>query len=140
MITIKTDAAFQPKTHQGGIGIQILGDQMQEFIYHIPYISNNHLLEFLAIDVALEYVCTHHSDDNMIILYSDSKIAIDSMEKAYAKDESFKLILDNILKKTDVFKVFFCEWIPDQKNKRADQLARQGLHKQGNYFLLDQNW
>ena len=140
MITIKTDAAFQSKTNQGGIGIVIQHNQLTELIFHVPYVENNHILEFKAINLALTYCLEHFSFANeMVVLYSDSKIAIDSINKSYAKDKQFRMILSSILAKTEKLPLFYCDWIPEAKNKRTDQLAKQGLHRKGNYFLVEQN-
>lgn len=108
MIKINTDAAFNPKTQESGIGIQINHGQQQELIkIHISEVMDNHVAEFLALIGALNYVKTH-LDINQIIMYqSDSKIVIQSIEKKFAKNKEYKKLLDYILKIINDSPTFF---------------------------------
>ena len=132
MIKISTDAAFNPKTQESGIGIQINHGQQQELIkIHISKVMDNHVAEFLALIGALNYVKTH-LDINQIIMYqSDSKIVIQSIEKKFAKNKEYKKLLDYILKIINDSPTFFANWIPEAQNRGADSLARQALRKEG---------
>ena len=52
-----------------------------------------------------------------------------SIEKRYAKKESYKELLATGLAISDTFPLFFVQWIPDEQNKAADALAREAIHK-----------
>lgn len=51
MIKISTDAAFNPKIQESGIGIQINHGKQQELIkIHISEVVDNHVAEFFSIN------------------------------------------------------------------------------------------
>ncbi len=65
----------------------------------------------------------------MIFLYSDSKIAVESIRKKYVKRVEYRVILQEILALIEECSFFECEWIPENENKGSDHLARQALQQ-----------
>lgn len=138
MIKIYTDAAFQPSTHQAGLGIilQQEGDQ-SNYKVHLPEVYDNHQAEFIALDQALKILEAENRLSDTLFFYSDSKLIVQSVEKAYVKDCHYHEHLKSILSRYQLAKLAFIQWIPEKENKGADLLAKQALHKQGK---LSKRW
>ncbi|MDN6409402.1 MAG: reverse transcriptase-like protein, partial [Tetragenococcus halophilus] len=64
-----------------------------------------------------------------ILVYTDSKILAQTVQKDYTKNRDFKKYLVEIQEKLTNFPLLLIEWVPESKNKGADHLARQGLQK-----------
>lgn len=132
MIKLYTDAAFNPKTYEAGIGIQIASDNIQ--INRKIYLSNafdNHWAEFVGLLAALNYIEATKGSDQIIQFNSDSKILIESLEKKYSKHVEYKQVLELIMEKVVNNDLFFPKWIPESENKGADTLAKQALRLEG---------
>lgn len=127
MIKIYTDASTDT-TGQSGIGILIITEGKQTQL-SIPLLKNytNHQAEFIAQIIALRYIKEHLNNLGTIFLYSDSKIAVQSIEKRYAKE--FQPYVDELIPYFDENPLLFVKWIPEKQNKGADNLARQALQK-----------
>lgn len=63
----------------------------------------------------------------MVFCYTDSQIVAESIEKNYAKNIKFQEYLNKINSLMKYFKYIIIEWIPQNENKGADNLARQAL-------------
>ncbi|KGL40999.1 ribonuclease HI [Listeria sp. SHR_NRA_18] len=124
---IYVDGASAGNPGPSGIGIVITADGTHEQISIPLGILSNHEVEFIAIKTALTKAIPYNP--TFIRLYSDSKVAIDAIEKRYAKNPLFQPHLDTILQLIDSIDLFFIQWIPSASNKKADDLARQAIQK-----------
>lgn len=88
--------------------------------------KTNHEAEFHALYFALVTLKNDYSDE-ILSIRSDSKIVVDTIEKAYTKNPAFLSYYDKIAELITHFPHVFIKWIPDKDNKRADTLARTGL-------------
>lgn len=132
MIKINTDAAYNPNTKEAGIGIQImLGKERVQLKVYVSEVSDNHIVEFLALIIGLNYLNQHYDKNETIIYQSDSKIVIQSLEKEYVKNQKYKHLLDYILLMKKDWIQFYPSWIPEAENRGADALAKQSLRKEG---------
>ena len=138
MIKIYTDAAFQPTTHQAGLAIIIQHDGHQrQYKIHLPEVYDNHLAEFIALDQALRILEGEYTLSDTLFFYSDSKLVVQSVEKAYVKDRHYQGYLESILSRYQFASLAFIQWLPKSENKGADGVAKQALHKQGK---LNKRW
>ncbi|MGO2083941.1 ribonuclease HI family protein [Vagococcus sp.] len=127
MIKIFVDAATNPKQQKsaGGMVLQSNSTYLQ---LKIPLEAlDNHSAEFEIMLYALNYCLDAQWTSETIMIYSDSKIVIHSIDKAYSGNPLFQPILQSILEKANFFPLIFFKWIPEKENKGADQLARQAL-------------
>ncbi|EUJ24566.1 ribonuclease HI [Listeria grandensis FSL F6-0971] len=125
---IYVDGASAGDPGLSGAGIVIIAEGIYEQISIPLGTMSNHEAEFIAIEKALTIAFSY--SPTFIRLYSDSKIAIDSIEKKHAKNPLFKPHLDAILALTASLELFFIQWLPSASNKKADDLARQAIQKQ----------
>jgi ribonuclease HI len=88
--------------------------------------KTNHEAEFHALYFALSSLKDDYSDE-ILSIRSDSKIVVDTIEKAYTKNPAFLSYYNKIAELIMHFPHVFIKWIPDKDNKRADTLARTGL-------------
>lgn len=129
MIRIFTDAAVSGQYSYAGIGILIIANDEQEQL-KIPLKGkdwNNHQAEFEAIIHALSHLINQNKYNQMVFCYTDSQIVAESIEKNYAKNKNFQEYLNKIKSLMKHFKYINIEWIPQNENKGADNLARQAL-------------
>lgn len=131
MLEIQIDAAYRPETQEGGLGVILKFQPNIQLKYYVNRAEDNHILEFLAMREALNYVIKQGYHQQTLAIYSDSKIVVQSIDKAYVKDALYHPILTEILELMDHISLVFVKWIPEKQNRGADQLARQALLKQG---------
>ena len=62
--------------------------------------------------------------------YSDSKVLVSTVDKNHTENSSFFCYLEKIKQLLPNFHLLILQWIPENKNKGADNLARQALQKQ----------
>lgn len=127
MIKIYIDAATHPIYEKSGGGMVIINDSKQTPIPIPLAAKDNHSAEFETLCFALKYCVDHYSKEHLIIIYSDSRLVVDTMEKAFVKKEIFKEYLVTALGYLEQLPPVFIEWLPDQKNKGADNIARTVL-------------
>ncbi|MGX9133910.1 ribonuclease HI family protein [Rummeliibacillus sp. JY-2-4R] len=127
MLEVYIDAASAGNPGPSAIGIFIKGEGHQVKISEPIGITNNHIAEFKALIRGLQEAAKLST--GMISVRSDSKIVVASIEKEFVKNEEYKPYLEEALKISHQFDLFFIKWIPDSQNKAADALARQGIQK-----------
>src|ERR1017187_6199192 len=80
MISIYTDGSSRGNPGPGGYGIvMISGQHRKEFSQGFKYTTNNRM-ELMSVIVALEMLKKEGSE---VIIYSDSKYVVDSIEKKW---------------------------------------------------------
>lgn len=131
MIRLYTDAAVSGDPGNAGIGILILFKQEQKQ-YTVPLEHdqwNTHLAEFHALLYGLRLLVEKGLTDQMIFCYTDSQIVAHSVEKSYVKNSEYNKYLIQILELMNKFSYLSVQWIPNNKNKGADNLAKQALRQ-----------
>ena len=78
---------------------------------------------------SLTYLLNQKLNDKTILLYSDSKTAIKILDQGQTKNKLFQPYLSEFNELAPQFPLLVLQWIPEAKNKGADNLARQGLRK-----------
>ena len=132
MYKVYTDAAYNPQTKEAAIAFNVVkeGVQYQQTKYYSK-VFDNHEAEFRAVLFSLQYLHKQNATQEMIMLHSDSRIVIQSLDKRYVKEERYNDYLQQILPLVDACKLLYWKWIPDKENKFTDQIARQALRRKG---------
>lgn len=126
MIEVYTDGAASGDPGLSGAGIYIKQGK-NSFEYSIPLgMLSNHEAEFWAIIKALE-ICRESFPGETLSFRSDSKLAVDVIEKSFTKNKKFLPLLERIEQETTAFPLFFIKWIPEKQNKNADRLSREAI-------------
>ncbi|MBS4209823.1 reverse transcriptase-like protein [Bacillus sp. FJAT-50079] len=126
MVEVYIDGASagDPGPSGAGIFIKHAGNVSS---YSIPLgIMNNHEAEFSALIKSLE-ICREQGH-SIVSVRSDSTAVVHAVEKEFAKNPKYRILLDQVLTLANEFELFFIKWIPSKQNKRADELARQAIH------------
>ncbi|MBC1723266.1 ribonuclease HI family protein [Listeria seeligeri] len=122
------DGASAGNPGLSGAGVVLKAEGVYEQLAIPLAIMTNHEAEFVAIKLGLEAALKKKA--TFIRLYSDSKVAIEAIQKRHTKNPLFKPHLEEILRMSDSLELFFVEWRNVAQNKQADQLARQAIKKQ----------
>ncbi|GGB05956.1 ribonuclease HI family protein [Macrococcus hajekii] len=128
MAQIFIDAATRQNPFESSIGYVIRTDEsVLEFGQYLGEMENheaewNGLIEALKQAVALNLTS--------VILKSDSKIVVDSINKNFVKNPKFKPYLKEYQQLEKQFDLLIIDWIPRDQNKHADHVARHYLKQQ----------
>lgn len=129
MLRIYVDAATKGNPGPSAGGIVIVGDALHDQI-HVPLGEcSNHEAEFKVFIYALQLIIEKKLNDQTVLIHSDSKIVIQTIEKKHAKNPLFQTYLQSFLQLENRFPLLLVKWLPESKNKGADTLARQALQK-----------
>ncbi|MGM0217273.1 ribonuclease HI family protein [Enterococcus sp. AZ126] len=129
MLRIYVDAATKGNPGPSAGGIVIVGDALHDQI-HVPLGEcSNHEAEFKVFIYALQLIIEKKLNDQTVLIHSDSKIVIQTIEKKHAKNPLFQPYLQSFLQLENRFPLLLVKWLPESKNKGADTLARQALQK-----------
>ncbi len=128
MLEIFVDGASAGNPGKSGIGIFIRGEGHSIQISEPIEPTDNHTAEFQALLRGLEEAAKLTT--GMVSIRSDSQVVVHAVEKKYVKNENYNKILTLILKLSLTFDFFFIKWIPDEKNRAADALARKAVRQQ----------
>ncbi|EGO9009036.1 TPA: ribonuclease HI family protein [Enterococcus faecalis] len=129
MLRIYVDAATKGNPGESGGGIVYLTDQSRQQL-HVPLgIVSNHEAEFKVLIEALKKAIANEDNQQTVLLHSDSKIVVQTIEKNYAKNEKYQPYLAEYQQLEKNFPLLLIKWLPESQNKAADMLARQALQK-----------
>lgn len=125
MIEVYIDGASagNPGPSGAGIFIKANGEILR---YSIPLGNmSNHEAEYYAFIKALE-ICLERGFKT-VSFRTDSELVNRAVEKEFVKNPVYKPLLDQAVKLTREFDLFFMKWIPSKMNKNADELARKAI-------------
>lgn len=130
MLKLYTDAATKGNPGPSGVGF-IVSDDNEHRQIPIPLEKHysNHEAEFIALVEGLKYILREFPKTTILQIYSDSKIVVSTVKKNYVKNTLFQPYLKQIQQLLTPYELYLINWIPDSKNKGADNLARQALQK-----------
>ncbi|AYW50409.1 MAG: ribonuclease HI family protein [Tetragenococcus halophilus] len=129
MIKSYIDASTKGNPGPSGGGIVLLGEDIYEQESFALTQLTNHQAEFAVFSHLLDILYKRDLHTQTILVYTDSKILAQTVQKDYTKNRDFKKYLVEIQEKLTNFPLLLIEWVPESKNKGADHLARQGLQK-----------
>lgn len=129
MLRIYVDAATKGNPGPSGGGIVIVGEAIHEQQHVSLGECSNHEAEFRVFIQALELLIEKKYTDQTIVIHSDSKVVVQTIEKDYSKNPLFQPYLATYRQLEPHFSLLLIKWIPESQNKGADSLARQALQK-----------
>jgi ribonuclease HI len=129
MLRIYVDAATKGNPGPSGGGIVLVGEDFHEQLHVSLGICSNHEAEFKIFIHALQLVLKKKLQQQTIVIHSDSKIVVETIEKNHAKNSLFKPYLHTFQELESEFTLLLVKWLPESQNKGADTLARQALQK-----------
>lgn len=129
MLKIYVDASTKGNPGPSGAGIIFIDGTTQQQ-YHFPLsIMSNHEAEFASLRLALTLALEQDTIHDTTLVYTDSKVVAETIDKGYTQNKLFQPYLKDIQELLPKFFLIIIQWIPEKQNKGADHLARQGLHK-----------
>lgn len=130
MIKLFVDGAATGREGYAAIGILIVEDGVQEQIgLPLEDRMDNHRAEFEALLYGLRHLKAKNKHGQLVFCYTDSKLVAESIRKKYTKKAEHKLLLEEALRELPAFTNFYLEWIPENENKGADNLAKKALYQ-----------
>lgn len=125
-VYIDAAASFEPKLACGGVIIKDGAGNYEESV--LLGEMDNHEAEWATMEFALKAV----SELNVksAIVYTDSKIIVDTFDKGYVKNKVFKSYYDRVLPLTNALDMFIITHTPRKNNRGADKLAKDRLYKE----------
>ncbi|MCC9081364.1 ribonuclease HI family protein [Enterococcus faecium] len=130
MLKVYIDASTKGNPGPSGGGILIVYQGKQEQLSIPLSIGTNHQAEFEVFLKTLEFLKKNDLQNETIFCFSDSKTLVSTVDKNATKNELFLPYLQRIQELLSEFSLLILQWLPENKNKGADNLARQALHKQ----------
>lgn len=129
MLKVYLDASTKGNPGPSGGGIVIVGTDLHEQIAFPLPDSTNHQAEFAVMVNALQLLIDKGLQEQTIMLYTDSKVVAQTIDKNYTKNPAFSDYLTEIQYLLKQFALAIIQWVPESQIKGADHLARQGLAK-----------
>jgi ribonuclease HI len=127
MIEVYIDGASAGNPGPSGAGIFIKGNGTAEK-FSIPLgMMSNHEAEYHAFIKALELCLEKGYSHSVVSFRTDSELVNKAVEKEFAKNKLYAPLLEQALKLSKQFDLFFMKWIPSIENKVADELARLAI-------------
>lgn len=128
MIKLYTDAAVKGNPGPAGVGVLVLNSNEQfQLTFPLKEYLDNHQAEFIALKFGLSWLINNNLTERMTFCYTDSRVVVETIHKKYTKNNRYESYLKDILVLMAEFQIIIIEWIPESKNKGADNLARQAL-------------
>jgi ribonuclease HI len=129
LIEVYIDGASAGNPGPSGAGIFIKGHGNAEK-YSIPLgIMSNHEAEYHALIKALEICIEKGYTHSVVSFRTDSELVNKAVEKEFAKNKLYSPLLEEALRLSSEFDLFFMKWIPSIENKVADELSRLAIRK-----------
>lgn len=138
MIKAYIDASVKGNPGSAGGGILLIDNtgRQRQLAFALPGKLSNHQAEFAVFVNLLDLLLQEKSQHETIMVYSDSKVLVSTVDKNHIANTDFLPYLELIQQKLVAFELLILQWLPEANNKGADNLARQGLKK----ALKLQNW
>ncbi|MCE4957031.1 ribonuclease HI family protein [Macrococcoides caseolyticum] len=125
MAQIFIDASTKQSPLHSACGIVLKMDDKQ--IEYGEYLGavDNHIAEWQSLIIGVKLAIEHQCQT--LLIKSDSKIVVDSIDKNFVKHSQYKRYLDEYNKLITYFDLVIINWVPRQQNKHADTIARRTL-------------
>lgn len=127
MAKIYFDAATAGNPGLSSCGVVIVTEEERYVFENDLGLLDNHSAEWSAFEFALQ--CAINLEVKNALVFTDSKLIEDSMDREQVKNIKFKSYLDKILNLADAFELMFVKWVPRNQNKEANHYAQQALYK-----------
>lgn len=125
-VYIDAAASLNPKLACGAVIITDENINHQETI--LLGEMDNHEAEWATLEFALREAAKLNLVS--LIVYTDSKIIVDTFDKNFVKNKTFKSYYDRALPLTKQLDMFIITHTPRKNNRGADKLAKDRLYKE----------
>lgn len=129
MLKVYIDVSTKGNPGPSGGGILLVSDHQQEQLSIPLSFGSNHQAEFEVFLKTLEILKNRQMTAETILCYSDSKVLVSTIDKNHTSNKDFLPYLEKIQSLLKDFSMLILQWIPESKNKGADNLARQALQR-----------
>lgn len=127
MAKVFFDAATKGNPGRSACAVVVKEESERHVFTHDLGEMDNHSAEWAAMLHALEHA--RELQVSNALLYTDSKLIEDSINRGNVKNLKFKPYFDNIKILEQSFELMFVKWLPRNQNKEANQLAQQALYQ-----------
>lgn len=128
MPQIYFDAASKGNPGESCCACVIITDDARHHFTSYLGEMDNHRAEWEALIFSIQHAMELEVGNALI--YTDSKLIADSIDKDYVKNPTFKPYFELFKELERQFDLIFVKWIPRAQNKEANQLAQTALRKQ----------
>ena len=125
-VYIDAAAGLKPKLACGGVIIKD-GDVNYEESVMLGEMDN-HEAEWATLEFALNKAA--ELGIKSVIVYTDSKIIVDTFDKQHVKNKVFKSYYNRVLPLTNALDMFIITHTPRKNNRGADKMAKDRLYKE----------
>lgn len=125
-VYIDAAASIKPKLACGGLIIKDGSLNYEESV--LLGEMDNHEAEWATLEFALKEA--QKLKLTSLIVYTDSKIIVDTFDKQYVKNKVFKSYYDRVVLLTNALDMFIITHTPRKNNRGADKLAKDRLFKE----------
>ncbi|GGI39790.1 ribonuclease HI family protein [Mammaliicoccus stepanovicii] len=127
MPQIYFDAATKGNPGESCCAVVIIIDGLRHQFTKSLGLLDNHRAEWEAFIYSLEEAKNLNVKNALI--YTDSKLIADSIDKNYVKNKAFKPYFEQYKSIEQKFDLIFVKWIPRAQNKESNHLAQAALRK-----------
>lgn len=127
MAKIYFDAATAGNPGQSACAVVLVTEHERIHFDFDLGITDNHSAEWASFVYALKCAKAHYITTALV--YTDSKLIEDSMNKGQVKNKKFKHYFDQIQALEINFDLLFVRWVPRNQNKEANHHAKNALYK-----------
>lgn len=127
-LRLYTDGASRGNPGEAGAGIVVLDDRGREMIAQGKYLGTctNNVAEYQALLLGLTEAS--RIGDGTIDIFLDSQLIVRQIQGVYrVKSSDLQPLFTQVKELLSSFADFTVSHIPREQNKRADQLANQGI-------------
>ena len=125
-VYIDAAASIKPKFACGGVIIKDDSLNYEETV--LLGEMDNHEAEWATLEFAL--IEARKLKLTSLIVYTDSKIIVDTFDKRHVKNKVFKSYYDRVVHLTKALDMFIITHTPRKNNRGADKLAKDRLYKE----------
>jgi len=127
VFSMYVDGASQPQKKQGGIGgvIYLHDSEIENFAENIGEATNNEA-EYNALIRGCELLRKYEPEK--VFIFADSEFMVKQINGEYqVKNERMKKLYGKAMNALRQFPEWTLEHVPRERNRRADQLSKQGI-------------
>lgn len=127
-LNVYTDGASRGNPGDAGIGVAVYDDRGNLLKEKSSYLgkTTNNIAEYTALLEGIKIALTLKT--KKVKFYLDSELVVKQIKGLYkVKNEGLQLLYNQVIDQIKLFEQFSIEHIPREQNKKADQLANQGI-------------
>lgn len=126
MAKIYFDAATGGNPGLSSCAVIIVTEEERYIFENDLGVLDNHSAEWAAFEFALH--CAIELNIDNALVFTDSKLIEDSVNREQVKSDKFKPYLNKALSLANNFDLMFVKWVPRNQNKEANHYAQQALY------------